>query len=123
MSDFNELIDKYFESLNETDGERRRALIEQVWAEDGAFVSPFAEATGHRAIEAKVRTAQEQLPEGTAVRRTSDVEMLYNNFRFGFEAQKDGAAFIGGVDFSVVADGKLKLIVGFFDFAPNPAEQ
>lgn len=123
MSDINELIDKYFKSLNETNGNRRRELIKQIWAEDGKFASPFAEVNGHEAIDAKIQETQKQLPEGTLIKRTSDIEFLHNNFRLSFEAQKDGEAFIGGVDFGIVADGKLQLMVGFFDFAPKPTEQ
>ena len=119
MSDINELIDKYFESLNETEENRRRELIKQVWAEDGKFPQPFAEVNGHEAIAAKIRETQKQLPEGTLIKRTSDIELIHSNFRLSFEAQKDGEAFIGGVDFGVIAAGKLQLMVGFFDFAPG----
>jgi len=117
MSEYNELIDKYFASLNETDDESRRTLIEQVWAENGKFVSPFGVAVGHDAIDAKARKGLEQLAGGE-VRRASDIETLHDCFRLKFEVvNKDGKAFISGVDFGVVADGKLQSMTGFFDFA------
>ena len=119
MSNYNELINKYFASLNETDGESRRELIEQVWAENGKFVSPFGIAVGRDAIDAKVQKALEQLAGGE-VRRAGDIETLHDCFRLKFEVvNQKGEAFIGGVDFGVIADGKLQSMVGFFDFAPT----
>ena len=118
MSDYNELIDKYFASLNQADDEHRRELIEQVWSENGKFVSPFGVAVGHDAIDAKVQKGLEQLA-GSEVRRAGDIETLHDCLRLKFEVvNKVGEAFIGGVDFGVIADGKLQSMVGFFDFAP-----
>jgi hypothetical protein len=119
MSEYKELIDKYFTSLNETDGERRRKLIEQVWAENGKFVSPFGAAVGHDAINAKVEKGLEQLA-GSEVRRSGDIETLHDCLRLKFEVvNQSGEAFIGGVDFGTVEAGKLQSMVGFFDFAPS----
>lgn len=118
MSNYNELIDKYFATLNETDDERRRELIEQVWAENGKFVSPFGVAVGHDAIDAKVQKGLEQLAD-SEVRRAGDIETLHDCLRLKFEVvNKDGEASIGGVDFGVIEGGKLQLMTGFFDFAP-----
>ncbi len=118
MSNYYELIDKYFASLNETDGESRRELIEQIWAENGKFVSPLGVAVGHAAIDSKVQKGLEQLA-GSEVRRASDIETLHDCLRLKFEVvNKEGEAFIGGVDFGIVADGKLQSMTGFFDFAP-----
>ena len=119
MSNYDELIDKYFANLNEIDDERRRELIGQVWSENGKFVSPFGVAVGHEAIDAKARTAVKQLAGGK-VRRASDIETLHDCLRLKFEVvDKDGEAFIGGVDFGTIEGGKLQSMVGFFDFAPS----
>ena len=119
MSEYNELIDKYFAGLNETDDERRRELIEQVWAENGKFISPFGVAIGHDAIDAKARKALDQLAGGE-VCRASDIETLHDCLRLKFEVvNQSGEAFIGGVDFGMIEDGKLQSMTGFFDFAPT----
>lgn len=122
MKDFKELIDKYFVSLNETDCKQRRQLIEKVWAEDGKFVSPIGAVAGHAAIDIQVQGFQKQFPNAE-VRRIGEINALDDKYvRFAFEAvQPDGAVFIKGVDFGILADGKLQLVAGFFDFAPNPA--
>lgn len=124
MNDFEELIDKYFTSLNETDDTVRRRLIKEVWAENGEFASPIGAVSGYAAIDVQVRGFQKQFPD-TEVRRNGKIDVLDDKYvRFSFEAaQADGAAFIKGVDFAIVLGGKLQLVVGFFDFAPNPSNQ
>ena len=57
---------------------------------------------------------------GSEVRRASDIEMLHDCFRLKFEVVNQAdEALIGGVDFGVIADGKLQSMAGFFDFAPD----
>lgn len=124
MNDFQELIDKYFMSLNETDDNVRRRLIEEAWAEDGEFASPIGAVSGYAAIDVQVKGFQKQFPDAE-VRRSGKIDVLDDKYvRFDFEAaQADGAAFIKGVDFGIVSGGKLQLVAGFFDFAPNPSNQ
>jgi hypothetical protein len=122
---YEELIDRYFESLNETDGPRRRALIRQIWTENGVFAYPEQEVKGFAEIAADVEDVQKKYP-GALVRRQSKLEVVHENYiRFTWEFGEPGAKpIITGVDFAVVAGGKLQLVVGFFDFvAPNPVKK
>jgi len=122
-SSIEDLIDRYFDSLNETDGKRRRDLIKKVWAEKGKFGVPFNEVEGHDAIDALVGGVLKQYPNAK-VRRSTRIDSVGNHLRFGFVlSQPDGKPIIGGVDFAIVVDGKLQLVMGFFDYAPNPANQ
>lgn len=116
MTSYDELIDVYMTSLYETDNARRRKLIEQVWEEDGVFVSPFGEAKGHAAIDTKLQQVLEQFLD-VKVYHTTPIEVLQNHYvRFGFEAtHKGGEILIRGTDFGVLVDGKLHQIVGFSD--------
>lgn len=117
------LIDRYFDSLNETDGKRRRDLTGQVWAEKGKFGTPYGEVEGLDAIVALVEGVQKRFP-GAKVRRTSKIDGFGNYLRWSFVlSQADGKPILGGVDFGIIVDGKLQLVMGFFDFAPNPADQ
>jgi hypothetical protein len=45
------------------------------------------------------------------------VDILHERFvRFSFEAlDATGVAFIAGVDFGIVGDGRFRVIAGFFD--------
>lgn len=118
-----ELVDRYFDSLNETDNKRRRELTKQVWAEKGKFGTPYSEVEGHDAIDALVAGVQKQFPNAI-VRRTSKIDGFGNYLRWSFTlSQPDGKPILSGVDFAIIADGKLQLVMGFFDFAPNLANK
>ncbi|HEV2903844.1 MAG TPA: nuclear transport factor 2 family protein [Pyrinomonadaceae bacterium] len=123
MTNVEELVDRYFDSLNETDSRRRRELTKQVWAENGKFGTPYSEVEGHEAIDALVEGVQKRFPN-SRVRRTSRIDGFGDYLRWSFTlSQADGRPIIGGVDFGIVVDGKLQLVMGFFDFAPNPADK
>ena len=46
MTQLTTVVDGYIAMWNETDPERRRAIIEQTWTEDGSYVDPNAEVSG-----------------------------------------------------------------------------
>ncbi|MBC7900922.1 MAG: nuclear transport factor 2 family protein [Saprospiraceae bacterium] len=120
ITNIEELIDRYFDSLNETDSKRRRVFTKQVWAEKGKFGTPYGEVEGHDAIDNLVAGVQKQFPN-SRVRRTSRIDGFGKYLRWSFTlSQADGKPIIGGVDFGVIIDGKLQLVMGFFDFAPSP---
>jgi hypothetical protein len=123
MTTIEELIDRYFDSLNEPDSKRRGALTRQVWAEKGKFGTPYGEVEGHDAINLLVEGVHKQFPNAK-VRRTGKIDGFGNYLRWSFTlSQADGKPILGGVDFAIVVDGKLQLVMGFFDFAPNPADK
>jgi hypothetical protein len=123
ITDIEELVDRYFDSLNETDDKRRRDLTRQVWAEKGKFGTPYGEVEGHEAIHTLAGGVHKRFPNAK-VRRTSKIDGFGKYLRWSFTlSQADGKPILGGVDFAIIADGKLQLVMGFFDFAPNPANQ
>jgi hypothetical protein len=114
-----ELIDYYFDSLNETDEKRRRELTKQVWAQKGKFGTPYGEVEGQDAIVALVAEVNKRFPNST-VRRTTKIDGFGNYLRWSFTLSKaDGTPILSGVDFAIIENGKLQLVMGFFDFAPN----
>jgi hypothetical protein len=115
MTDITELADRYIEVWNETDGERRRALIARTWAEKGAYADPAATSEGHDGIDRMTAAVHARFP-GARFRRTSAVDKHNDRIRFGWELiAADGSTIVAGVDFGVVAaDGRLASITGFF---------
>ena len=117
--DVEELINRYFESLNETNEKRRRELTKQVWAERGKFGTPYGEVAGQEAIEALIAGVQKRFTN-SVVRRTTKIDGFGNYLRWGFTlSAADGTPILSGVDFAIIENGKLQLVMGFFDFAPN----
>jgi len=116
MDNLTELIDRYIAMWNETNVERRRALIAQTWTEDARYVDPVLQGEGRAGIDAIVRGVHERFP-GHRFRRTSDPDSHHDRVRFTWELAPDGgSAVVKGIDFAVVAaDQRLQAVTGFFD--------
>jgi SnoaL-like domain len=116
MSNLTELIDHYIAMWNETDAERRRALISRIWTEDASYIDPVLQGEGTAGIDAMVRGVHERFP-GHRFRRTSDLDAHHDRVRFSWElAPEGGAPVVTGTDFAVVAaDQRLQNVTGFFD--------
>jgi len=114
-----EVIDCYFDMWNETDGEKRRALIAKTWTENARYVDPMLEGDGRQGIDAMVAAVHQRFP-GYRFRRTSEIDQHHDRLRFSWElAPTGGPVFADGVDFGIVAaDGRLEAITGFIDHAP-----
>jgi len=81
------------------------------------------EVEGQGAIDALVAGVHKKFPN-SKVRLTSKIDGFGNYLRWNFTlSEADGKPILAGVDFAIVVDGKLQLVMGFFDFAPNPANQ
>jgi len=114
-----ELVDRYLDSLNEPDDKLRRDLTKQVWAEKGKFGTPYGEVEGLDAIDALVAGVHKKFPNAI-VRRTTKIDGFGIYLRWGFTlSNADGTPILSGVDFAIVENGKLQLVMGFFDFAPK----
>ncbi|MGH9260159.1 MAG: nuclear transport factor 2 family protein [Acidimicrobiales bacterium] len=119
-TDHTATVDAYFAMLNETDPQRRAALAERAWAEDGSYVDPLLQAAGHDGLSDMAAGVHAQFP-GQRFVRTTGVDTHHGLVRFGWElAGDDGAVTVAGIDVGIIApDGRLSRIAGFFD--PLPA--
>jgi hypothetical protein len=123
MNHLTELIDRYFAIWNETDAEARRALIARTWTEDATYVDPLIQAQGHDGINAMVEGIQRQFA-GCQFHRAGQVDGHNDRARFTWELKPQGdTAIAGGVDFAAIAEGRLRAVTGFLDFAPIAARQ
>jgi hypothetical protein len=123
MPEVHELVDLYIATWNETDPARRRELIERTWTEDGQYLDPLMAGEGQEEIDAMINAVQARFP-GYQFRRTSEIDAHHDRVRFSWELGPDGdGALAGGLDVGVIADGRLRSITGFLDFAPSPAGQ
>ena len=57
-----EIVQRYMASWNETDPERRRKLVDELWDDQASYIDPLAEAHGRDAIDAVIAAAQAQFP-------------------------------------------------------------
>lgn len=115
MSDITDLIDRYIAMWNETDDNRRRALVRSIFHVEATYADPVVQGEGVAGIDAMVKGVQERFP-GHRFRRTSMVDSHNGAARFGWELGADGEPnLVAGVDFAVISGGRLKSVVGFFD--------
>jgi hypothetical protein len=123
MRDAKDVVDRYIATWNETDPARRRELISRTWIEEGQYLDPLMAGEGQDGIDAMIQAVQTQFP-GHRFRRTSNIDTHHDRVRFSWELGPEGAApLAGGLDVGVIADGRLRSITGFLDFAPSPNGQ
>lgn len=125
MSDFTKLAERYIEAWNETSAPARRALIDEIWAADGQYTDPLADARGRDQIDAVIAAAQAQFP-GMTFRLAGPVDAHHDQARFTWElgpansASTGGTALVAGFDVAKRdAEGRLSLVLGFLDKVPN----
>jgi hypothetical protein len=124
-----ELADRYIALWNESDADRRRRMIAELWTEDGTHIlqppqeirdiaaqpgiglTAILEARGYGQIEARAASAYEHWvgSEGLSFRRRDDAERLSDVVKFHWEAVgKDGELVAVGLNFLVLAaDGRI----------------
>jgi ketosteroid isomerase-like protein len=125
-----ELVDRYFALWNEADPERRRELIEGLWAEDGEQIlqateeartiaagpgvgtSAVFEVRGYAELEARVASAYEHwiAALGWSFRSRDDVDRVHDVVKFHWEAvDADGEVTGVGLNFLVLTtDGRIE---------------
>ncbi|MEX2226371.1 MAG: nuclear transport factor 2 family protein [Dehalococcoidia bacterium] len=122
MASVPETVAAYIAAWSETDDAKRRALIEQAWAEDGLYVDPAAEGRGRDALAQIIAGFHAQAPGGR-IDVASGIDQHHNQVRFAWNfVQADGKTAIEGIDVGELAeDGRLARIVGFWGAPPAKA--
>lgn len=102
------------EVFGEGDAGRRRAAIEELWAEDGVLYAPPGPITGHAAIAEFAGTLRAMHPDFAYA--PGNPQMLHNAGRLGWGSGPRGEApAYTGWDFILVRDGKIAALYVFLD--------
>lgn len=115
-SDVTSLIDRYCAIWNEPEPERRRALLESVWAVRATYTDPRADTTGVDELLAHIAAVRAGRP-GARIVRTTAVDVHHGLARFGWRVvEADGTPLPEGIDIALLSpDGeRIERIVGFF---------
>jgi hypothetical protein len=119
MANFNDLVNRYIATFNETDPERRRRLIGDLYTATARYTDPQVELEGTDQIEAFIAGTQEHFP-GYAFSLGGDIDAHHGQARFNWLATAPGQsepAYIG-FDVLVAEDGRVSSVYGFIDKAP-----
>lgn len=115
-----EAIQIYGAAWNEADPERRLALLELAWAEDGHYSDPMAEAIGRQELSDEIDRFQGLFP-GSTLSLGGEVNTFADRFRFDWMI--DGSLELPGMDAGIIgADFRIKRIRGFFGPLPTEGE-
>jgi hypothetical protein len=119
VDDATKTVERYFDTWNETDAQKRLALAEATWTADARYVDPVADVAGPAAFGDMVGSVQRQFPNHT-FRLASAIEQHHDQVRFAWEGVgPDGDVVLAGMDVGRVGeDGRLDAMTGFFGLIP-----
>ncbi|MEU4344735.1 nuclear transport factor 2 family protein [Nocardia sp. NPDC023852] len=121
MSRYEEAVDRYFEAWNATEEESRAKAVAAAWTEDGFYIDPLADVSGHDQLAAAIGGVQAQFP-GFEFRRIGVVDGHHDVARFAWElvSLADGSAPVAGSDvITLSADDRITGVHGFLDRVPS----
>jgi hypothetical protein len=118
MDDPKELVERYIAAFNETDSERRRSLLDSLYAGNSTYTDPHVELRGPEQIEAFISQTQQRFP-GYTFSLGGPVDAHHDQARFQWHAGPSGdpAQYVG-FDVIVAEDGRIRSVYGFMDAAP-----
>lgn len=115
-----EIVTKYMAAWNEADIARRKALLEQCWADGGVYVDPGVELAGRDALAQHISKMQAGRP-GARLVFMSGVDVHHRVVRFLWRlVRADRTCGDTSIDVGEIGpDGRLIKMVGFFGAAPQ----
>nr|WP_298682565.1 nuclear transport factor 2 family protein [uncultured Dongia sp.] len=119
MINAQELAETYIACWNETDIDRRRALLETNWCADALYVDPLMKGEGRHEIDALIAAVHARFP-GHSFTLKAGAEAHNDRLRFSWALGSNGdraaAPIAHGTDFAVIdADGRIASVTGFLD--------
>ncbi|WP_207482328.1 nuclear transport factor 2 family protein [Arenibaculum pallidiluteum] len=109
---------RYIALWNEPAQERRRALLTELWNENGTYQDPLMQGHGHDQIDGLIAGVQSRFP-GFCFSLVGEPDGYGNQVRFSWQLGQEGTdGPIKGTDFATLENGRLKSVVGFLDQVP-----
>ena len=118
-----EIIERYLAAWNETDPAARRGLVDALWAPDGSYTDPLADAHGPAEIDGLIGAVQQQFPDFVFT-LGGPVDANHNQARFTWHLGPAGAGEPPVIGFDVVVldeNGQIRSVHGFLDKVPAAA--
>jgi len=113
--------ERYIATWNETDPERRLALLKSGWTADATYVDPLAGVAGAEQINGLIGGAQAQFP-GFRFALKGAPDGHGDHVRLAWTLGPDGIeAPIEGSDVIITDAGRIARVIGFLDKVPQGA--
>jgi SnoaL-like protein len=116
-----EIVERYLAAWNEKNGTKRRELVDALWAEDGSYTDPLADAHGRAEIDGLIGAVQQQFPDFVFTLGGA-VDAHHEQARFTWHLGPAGAAepVVVGFDVAVLdGGGQIGSVYGFLDKVPG----
>jgi len=118
MSDVRGIVEQYLAVWNETDDDKRRALIAEVFTADASLTDPLASVAGYEGIDQLVAGAQGQFA-GLTFTLPAEPDAHHDLARFHWHLGTPGAEPLAiGFDVVELDGGKIAKVHGFLDKVP-----
>ncbi len=110
-----QIAEQYLAIWNETNESRRRALIEAAFISDATYQDPLMKGGGHDGLDAMIAAAQLQFA-GLRFALSGTPDGHNDVVRFSWSAGlPDDVPAAHGTDVAIVADGRIRSVIGFLD--------
>ena len=116
MTEYETIAQRYIDCWNETDADKRRAMLDEVFTSDTSFTDPLVAVHGPAAIDEVIAGVQQQL-QGLAL-TLGPVDGHHDIARFTWQVAGPDEPLVVGFDVIVLAEGKIKHVHGFLDKVP-----
>ena len=111
-----EVAQRYLQAWNETDPQRRRGLVQEVFADGARYVDPLADVAGHEGISTLIGGMQQQF-HGARFTLRGDPQAHHDQVRFSWTLALQGKTLAEGTDVATIAgDQRLGNVTGFIDY-------
>ncbi|WP_280270576.1 nuclear transport factor 2 family protein [Nocardia wallacei] len=118
ITEYEAIAQRYIDSWNEQDADKRRALLAEVYTLDATYTDPLAAVTGLDAIDQVVSGAQQQFA-GLRFTLGERVDGHHGIARFTWNLGAPGAeALVVGFDVITLDEGRISQVHGFLDKVP-----
>ncbi len=115
------VAERYIATWNETDPDKRAALLRGAWAEDVSYADPLAKVAGAEALGVLIGGVHGRFP-GFRFALIGEPDGHGDHVRLAWSLGPEGApAPIEGSDVVTISNGRIANVVGFLDKVPQAA--
>ncbi|RDI67127.1 nuclear transport factor 2 family protein [Nocardia pseudobrasiliensis] len=118
MSEYENIAQRYIDSWNEQDADKRRALLAEVFTPEATYTDPLAQVAGVEAIDQVIAGAQAQFAGLGFSLGPVDGHNDIARFTWLLGAP-GGEPLVIGFDVIVLEGGRVKQVLGFLDKVPG----
>src|SRR3954447_26268772 len=115
-----DIVERYLECWNTTDGEERHALLNTTFEADVTYVDPLVAVAGLDQLDAAISGVHAQFP-GLVFSRVGEPDSHHDVVRFhwGLGPAGDEPLVIGFDVVTIGPGGRISKVIGFLDKVPG----